>query len=365
MATMEIDLKIPDILTYLAEAGWARDQGDWRGPSAWRRPGDFEVLVPAHDGMGDGERRIRDILRCLSAAEDRPIEEIALEISRPNLDRLLIRTFPASHDAGYTSLVSGVQAVAGVRSLLRAATRAALQGPHYAFSGRAPKAVGDVLRAAELGPARPGSYVIEVRLATDVATRSQREDEVAGRTVIVHLLEAVSATHTAVLADSVEAFDELVTTGVSANLCDALSSFSARGRNEPFELTFRWARAQPREKSSDVLTFPPSSESLLLSAATRLRRLNASGSATVTGLISGLEDDSTNGDRWRIKIRGDLRTERTEEARWTTVWVRLADQATYDRAIAAHREQRRVIVSGELTSETGRVELVPGPQPEI
>jgi hypothetical protein len=362
---MTTPLKIADIVSYLAETGWEQDSDDWHGASSWRYASDFEVLVPARDGMGDGERRVRDILRCLCAVEDRPTAEIALEISRPHLDRLLFRTFPADHDAGYTSLISGVHAVEGARNLLSTAARTVLQGPHFAFVGRPPAAVGDLLRAAELGSARAGSYIIEVRLATDAPAGSRYGEEVAGRTVVAHVLEAVGAARNAVLVGSPEAFDEAVTAGVSADLCHALSSFSARGRNEPFEITFRWARARPLDTPSHVVAFPPASESLLQAAAARLRGVNASGPATVTGIVSGLEDDSASGDRWRIKIRGDLRTERVEQSRRTTVWVRLADQATYDRAISAHREARRITVSGELSSTTGRVELVPGQRPEI
>jgi hypothetical protein len=291
--------------------------------------------------------------------------DIALEISRPHLDRQLFRTFPADHDTGYTSLIAGVQAVEGVRNLLSTAVRTVLQGPHFAFAGRPPAAVGDVLRAAELGSARAGSYVIEVRLPADATARSPRGEEVAGRTVLVHMLEAVSAARNAVLADSPDAFDDSVTAGVSADLCQALSNLSGSGRSEPFEITFRWARAQPLDTPSHVLAFPPTAESLLQAAATRLRGLNASGPATVTGIVAGLHDDPAGGDRWRIKVRGDLRTERVEQSRRAAVWVRLADQATYDRAITAHRERRRITVSGELSSSTGRVELVPGRTPEI
>jgi len=362
---MTTPLKIADIVSYLAETGWERDPEDWHGASSWRYPGDFEVLVPAQDGMGDGERRVREILRWLCAVEGRAVSEIAQEISRPYLDRLLFRTFPKNHDAGYTSLVSGMQAVEGVRKLLATATRTVLQGPHFAFAGRPPAAVGNVLRAVELGSARAGSYVIEVRLPAEVPVQSRQGDPPAGRTVVAHMLEAVGAARNAVLAGSPEAFDEAVTKGVSRDLCQALSSFSTHGRNEPFEITFRWARARPLDTPSHTLAFPPTSESLLQAAAIRLRGLNASGAATVTGIVSGLQDDSASGDRWRIRIRGDLRTEHAEQSRQATVWVRLADQATYDRAITAHRERRRITVSGELSSTTGRVELVPGRRPAI
>ena len=179
------------------------------------------------------------------------------------------------------------------------------------------------------------------------------------------MLEAVSAARKAVLAEVPEAFDEAVTAGVSAQLCEALGKLSGAGRDEPFEIAFRWARVRPLGKPSHVLAFPATSESLLQAAATRLRGLNASGPATVSGIVAGLEDDPASGERWRIKVRGDLRTTHVEQSRRTAVWVRLADQATYDRAFIAHREARQITLSGELSSSTGRVELVPERRPEL
>ena len=354
---MTITLKIDDIASYLTETGWERHPRGWRDASIWQHAGDYEVMVPAHDGMGDSERRVREILRCLATVEDRSVDDIALEIARPLLDRQFFRTFPAGHDSGYTSLLSGVQSLQGVRNVLATAARTVLQGPHFAFAGRPPGAVGDILRAAELGPSRPGSYIVEVRVGTDVTARAPSGEDLGSRAVLVQMLEAVTAAHVAVLADGPAAFDDTVTAGVSADLCGALSDLSGSGRDEPFEITFSWARAQPLEKPSHVIAFPENSGSLLRAAAGRLRGMNASGAATVTGIVEGLYDDAGGNDRWRIKVRGLLHTERVERLR-RAVWVRLADQATYDMAIAAHRQRREVTMTGELSSATGRVELV-------
>ena len=361
---MTTPVKVGDIASYLAVTGWERETQGWRGASVWQHPGDYEVLLPAQDGLRDGERRIREILRCLSALENRPAADIALDIARPQLDKQFFRTFPADHDSGYTSLASGVQTVQGVRSLFSAATRTVVQGPHFSFAGRSPGAVGDLLRAVELGPSRAGSYVVEVRVAANATARTPGGEEVGGRAVLVQLLEAVSAAQVAVLADAPAAFDGAVTAGVSADLCAALSDFSGSERNEPFEIAFRWARSRPLDAPLHVVSFPETSGSLLRTAAGRLRRLNASGPATVSGVVEGLHDDAAGNDRWRIKVHGELRTEHADRAR-RAVWVRLSDQAAYDMAIAAHRQQRVITMTGELSSVTGRVELVPGPGSDI
>lgn len=356
---MTIPLKVDDIASYLADTGWERDPQGWRGASVWQHPDDYEVLVPARDGMGDNDNRVREILRCLCALEDRPAGDIALEIARPQLDKQSFRTFPTGHDPGYTSLVLGTQTVLGVRNALTAAARTVVQGPHFAFAGRQPGVVGDLLRAAELGPSRAGSYIVEIRVAADATARTPSGEQITGRAVLVQMLEAVSAAQAAVAANAPAAFDETVTAGVSADLCKALSALSGSDRSEPFEIGFRWARSQPLDVPSHVVAFPETSGSLLHAASVRLRGLNATGAATVSGVVEGLHDDSSGNDRWRIKVRGELRTEHAELVR-RAVWVRLPDQASYDRAITAHRERQVITVMGELSSVTGRVELVPG-----
>ncbi len=360
---MANSLKVTDIVGYLADTGWQAATGDQPNggrATLWYHPDDFEVLVPARDGMGDADRRIREILLCLADLENRPATDIASEIALPQLDRQFFRTFAPDHDPGYTSLVSGVQTFNAIRSLLDVATRTVVQGPHSTFVGTAPTVLRDVLRTAELGPTRVGSYVVEMRLTVGAFPQDTTGEQLSGRAVIAQMLESVTAAQAAVMTGSPAAFDEAVTGGVSANLCRALSDLCGADRKDAFEIMFRWARSAPLgETPSHVVPFPAGSGALLRAASGRLRNLVASGPATVTGVVESLHDDAAGGDRWRIKVRGELRTNLTYRGR-RAVWVRLADQASYDRAITAHREHRRITVSGELTSAAGRVELIPG-----
>jgi hypothetical protein len=119
-------LRVADIAAYLAGSGWSRTE-DWHGSGIWVHPGNYEVLVPAQDGLGDGRARIAEILRCLAALEARPEPEIAEEISRPDLDTQYVHTFPPGHAPGYTSLAAGSRAIRGVHDLLALATRTLVQ----------------------------------------------------------------------------------------------------------------------------------------------------------------------------------------------------------------------------------------------
>ena len=242
--------------------------------------------------------------------------------------------------------------------------RTVVQGPHFAVGGRVAGTVGEILRAAELGPTRPGSYVVKMRLAADALARAPGGNVVGGRLSLVHLLEAICAAQTAVVSGEPAPFDETVMAGVSADLCSALCELSGSEGSEPFEMTFRWARSQPLDEPVHVVGVPDAAGPLLGEAAARLCSLNASGAATVSRVIEGLHDDAACDDRWSIRVRRELRTEQTERTR-RVVWIRLPDQTAYDHAMRVHRERRTIVVTGELPSATGRVELVPDRGVEI
>jgi hypothetical protein len=166
-------LKVADIVGYLADTGWLPAPGDRPTDgraTLWHHSDDFEVLVPARDGMGDAERRIREILRCLADLEERPMADIASEIAFPQLDRQYFRAFTPEHDPGYISLLSGVQTFNAIRALLDVATRtvAVLEsvGQYLARSGTKFEEffqpdIEAWIRAAytDLTSRRPGSWV--------------------------------------------------------------------------------------------------------------------------------------------------------------------------------------------------------------
>jgi hypothetical protein len=348
-------LRVADIASYLAETGWLRAPRDWHGAGVWNHPDDYEVLVPAHDGFSDTPARINEALRCLAIVENRPAPEIAAEIARPDVDTQLFRTFPEGRDPGYTSIADGYRAVQGVRDVLAIAMRTVVQGPHFTFAGRPPNVVADLLHTAEIGPTRAGSYVLEARLSAQAAMPGG----ITGRTITRQIHEAIGAAGEAVSTGQLSAFeDEIVTAGLSANLCMALSDLGGIDHEAPFEIGFRWGRAVPTEFGTSSHRFPVGAGVLLREAAGRLRTLDASGAAAITGRIETLHHGTARDEQWRISVRGEFRTS-TGPVRRRKIWVRRPDQAAYDRAIAAHHRQLAVRVSGELSSSTGRVELVP------
>ncbi len=301
----------------------------------------------------------------LAAAEQRPADDIVVDINAPLDDVQSFRTFPDGMPPGCTPLEAGIRALHGVQRMIGIAARTAIEGPLADVAGRTPLAAGDLLQRVRLGPGRPGSYVFTVRVPVD--TPSPPADtalqapsaEPLGRQVARQLHEAITAANAAAAQaalDDLTAFDDTVTAGVSANFCLALSVLAGRQHEQAFDISFRWSPGLRAGLPADTVHFSDGAGQIIRSAAQRLRQIRVSGPAEVAGFVESLHDQPETADRWRVKVRGDL-TMRGGTAFGRTIWVRLDGQASYDRAIAAHQAQHLVRVRGDL-SVHGRVELV-------
>jgi len=351
-------LTIAEIKAYLTATGWRREPQTWRSASVWTSADGRQVLVPARDGMGDNDLRLGELLDGVAQVEVRSAADVAAEIGAPPTDRQTYRLFEGDDPATGVPLGSSVRALTGVRDLLGSAGRALVEGPHVTFPGSAPARVRTLLAAARLTTVSaplPG-YRVHLPLsaaASDAASSFARQ-------VGVQLHDAVGSANQAAAEAEVEGdltgFDDAVTAGVSANLCQALSDLGGRDRAQPFEIGFRWAYGVPAPLPSTTVRIESGRGAVLAAAAHHLRRLHSSGEATITGLVESLHDDANRADRWRIKVRGEVAVSRGVSAR-RTLWVRLDGHAAYDLAIAAHREQQPVQAQGRLSVVAGRLEL--------
>lgn len=341
---------VADISTYLQHTGWHQQTRAWRGASIWTQPEGHEVLVPARDDLGDADLRVREILAALSAVEKREPDEIASEIDAPHMDVQSYRTFPDGMPSGYTPLSVGLRAVQGVRDVVGAAARTAVEGPQPVYEGGNPTEVKALLGQVQLGPGRLGSFQFTVRTPLEPAL---------GRPATWQLYRAVTEIAVAVRrseGSNLGVFDETVTAGVSANLCEALSGLAGQRRRQPFEVAFRWGRGMATDALPATVRFAAGEGTVVHAAAIHLRQASLAGDAEIVGTVESLHDDPVRGDRWRIKVRGALTmAERTATDR--AAWVRLWDQVRYDAAITAHRAGRRVRAAGELSTARGRVEI--------
>lgn len=343
---MNGQLSVADISTYLEHTGWRRHPESWRGAAVWTHQDTYDVLVPARDGMGDGELRVTEIVGTLAAVEQRPPDEIAHDIGSPLADQHWYRTFTGGLPSGFTTLRAGLKALRGMVTVFSSAARAVVDGPHRAFTGKPSAEVGALVDRVELAPTRPGSYVFPVRVPLG-------ENPDLARRVSLQLLDATVAVRDAAASGDVTAFDGTVTAGVSAELCDGMQALA--GPTGRFEIGFRWARGLPSDLPGSTVTFPAGTAEIIASAANRLRHHGPSGEVIVTGAVESLHDQPNRADRWRIRVRGEVAGVRGNRR---VLWVRLPDRDAYHAAIAAHQAQQRVRASGVLSESGQRAELI-------
>ncbi len=330
--------RIADISSYLSATGWQRTPETWRGAAIWSS-GQTDVLVPPTDDMGDADLRIRELLADLAATEARDPADIARDIGSPFVDSTTYR-------AGELSLPAAADVVAGLRRMVLTAARTVIEGPQRSFVGRPPAEVSGLLGSAGLTTGRvPGfSVTLSVDVASDV-----------GRDVAIQLFDATSAVKESIEQPEDAALDGVAAAGVSASFCAALGDLG----QDHFELDFRWAHGLRSALPARVLAFPPEAGERIQHLSHRLRRLDLSGPASVVGRVESLHD-SPDGARWRVRIRGELHTDRAISGS-RGVWVRMPGQRLYDLAIAAHQTGRLVRVTGFREGATARQDLAVPP----
>jgi hypothetical protein len=358
-------LRIADIATYLQTTGWHREPTTWRSASIWTTASGHEVLLPPRDGMGDGELRVRELLDLLARREGRPRSEIATEIGSPRTD---IQTYQLDAPApdGLTALPTSLRALNGVHHVLESAARALIEGPHVVFRGPAPAPVRSLLAGSRLSTGGTEGSVLRVFVpaadpAADPASEPAGQPATGfGRRVALQLRDAVDSAGQAAAefarAGELSSFDDAVTAGVSANLCSALSDLGGPDRTAPFTIGFTWARGLPSRPPPATIRVNAGGGARLAAGAKHLRRLTNSGRATVTGTIESLHDDLARGDRWRVKVRGEVTGTHGVGSR-RTLWLRLDSPSAYDLAIRAHRERQPIRAEGTLQVDGGRLEL--------
>lgn len=307
---------VQDIQTYLRDNGWEHSL-NWHEAPVWSHADGYEVLVPPRDDLADTDLRVRELLNVLAAAEQRPADDIIVDINAPLDDIQSFRTFPEGMPPGFTPLEVGIRALQGVQSMIGIAARTVVEGPLPEFAGGTPPTASNLLQRVRLGPGRPGSYVFTVRVPVDAPSRSTdttpqaQPDEPLGRQVARQFHEAItaaSAATTRATLDDLTAFDETATAGVSANLCLALSVLAGQQYEHAFDVTFRWSHRLRTELPADTTHFAEGTGKVIRAAARHMRQVRISGAAEVTGFVESLHDQPETADRWRIKVRGDLTT---------------------------------------------------------
>ncbi|MEV0680548.1 hypothetical protein AB0I60_28935 [Actinosynnema sp. NPDC050436] len=336
-----------DIVTYLTAAGW-RDAGRWRRSTVWNRTSggeEFEALVPDSPDLRDYPARVADVLEAIAQAEGRTTGAVLHDVRSLLVDVQNVRTEPAS-PSGSIPLRQGVQAVKGIRDLFAAAaSTATLDDPTAVLPSTMPRDVWRFLDHVRLGESQRGSYIMRVETQLGPTTDGLA---LPPRVVLDQLYRAAEGARQAAV-ESVRSrdsrvFEEVVGSGVSADLCEALVAISG-GDGIPFELNFAWAPARPLGRSTPDLRFDRSLLPALREGGRHLRATIRAGTTTATGRVTRLERGG-GGRGGQVMILGLLELE-GREIPGQSISVSLSP-VQYQDAIRAHADNLIVVAVGHL-----------------
>lgn len=332
-----------EVATYLRAAGW-RVADESERASVWVREterGEVDVCLPATMRFRDYSRRIAELVTTLSTVEQRSSGMVLRDLKSGGLDVQHIRTMPDG-PSGTTPLHQGFLAMQGVHDLyLAAATSANPEQREVILPSAKPRDVWDFAKNIRFGQTAPGSYVLRVETPLMSAQESGSLDS---RNVLGHLHSAVQSAYTAAsqsLDCGSRAFEDHVSGGVSANLCEALSDIGDRGSCE-FEMGFDWARAQPFEEPTPALHFDTGMVGALKRGGQHLRSVSASEEAVVEGRVVELRRHKLSGPG-SVLVDALVTTDRTSFR--DEVLVPLPGEE-YERAVREHRTNNRIKVRG-------------------
>lgn len=213
-----------------------------------------------------------------------------------------------------------------------------------------------------MGQTERGSYVLTIlspvapaltpegELPLDLAPSEPYERQVT-RTLAEGLAAMAQAARHAASSGGMGAFEQAVSQGVSANLCEAVAGLSAVSPAEGLEIRIAWARTRPAGASIPSRIVLGSDSIPLIQEAARLFKDTASvEDVEAQGVVTRLSRGPQQGP-------GEITLEGLVDDQLRRVAVELSE-GVYSQAVQAHDQRQRVACSGDLEKERGGFRLM-------
>ena len=265
MNSFELTRAVEDIVPsqlekYLVATGWVGDGAISNKAKIWHRPEEgyfsFEVVQPIKSDLRDYCLRVREAIQVLSEFEERSFSKITEDVVNYDLDIIKVRVVSPDVEGGAIPMDDGVLLFERAKDLLVSSTLSAFRKKRF-FYGNWPIAVREFLDTLRFGQTERGSYVVNV-IAPLVKFSDEtfpETDRSITRSVTSNLSASLKAAKSAISkyekTKDVVAFEEAVSSGVSANLCDAIIGISGSKKNRDVEISIQLA---PSEKESNEIT---------------------------------------------------------------------------------------------------------------
>ncbi len=356
-------LRPHDVAAYLRTRGWSVEGtvGAFtryaRGTNGARE----QLEVPRESEYEDYPLRMGEVLRALSRLEKRSQLELLSDLGAAGTDVVRMRLTGTDLTDGSVPLEDGALLVERVRDVMLASACAVVQ-PRPLFGTRKPAEAIEYVRKLRLGQTEVGSFVVKVLspvppllspleagnlFPEDPPPFERRVTEMLLRGSRAATGAAVEAGATGTLAP----FEQAVAAGLSANLCEGLSSMLVDRTFSSLEISVGWARSRPAPKgATDVVRVTRENAELMVAAAQQLKARAPREGFELEGYVVALDNEhvGTKGGVITVAAEVDAGTRRVRV---------VLDAADYTKALEAHGKMARVGCSGRLGKAGRQYEL--------
>lgn len=356
------DRTVPPLFAekYLSASGWrALDTVPERyillGLKRGRK--DFEAFLPLKETFRDYSRRMSELLSVLELVESRPRLAIVEDILAAPYDVVRFRAIHENNEEGSVALDAGVTLVARSRDAVMAASCAAVERRPF-FPTRKPAEAVDLIKNSRLGQTEQGSFVVRVYVPIVTlepelmqAQIEGAEPDSFGRRTTKLLLTAVR--RIAAIASSGKTpqahdFGAAMNSGVTANLCDALTEIRNSGARA-VELGVRWSLLAPAPSIPREVRIDETADDVLKDAS-RFYRSDSRPGQLISGTVTVLK-------REQNQLSGYITIATHVDGEPRRVLAALAGE-DYHNAVEAHDKKLVVVCRGDLVKSGKRFELI-------
>lgn len=343
-----------EVISYLRATGWTQRDVRPERYSVWARGnghGDYEITVPL-SRFKDFALRMSEVLETLESAEGRSQLQILADLSISNADVVRISSNIAETADGTIPIEDAVALVQKARDAVLAAACSAIE-PRAYFAPRKFDQALDYVRKVKMGQTERGSYTVTVVSRVAPVLQQQPLGDVEEpyerrvvRTLGTGITTIRAAAEVAAATGRLESFEEGISLGVSANLCNALVGMvEDREFVRGLEFSFSWSRSRPQmqQEVPARILISPDSLPVIEEAGRLLRAISPREEFELIGIVVKL-DRQPDEQLGRVTVLGFI------EDRTHSIRMELAGE-DYTRAVTAHDERKLVFVRGDLFKE--------------
>lgn len=346
-----------DVASWLVGRDWARVSKAQGVAALWLRGAD-EVLQPLVPNARDYESRIDDLLATVSRVERVDRGQVTQEIESEGSDLCEWIGGINEHESS-VALEDGFKLVGGARNAFISAANASISRRGY-FGHSSLKVAREHAKFVRMGHTRRGSYVVPILSRIPGATLSPSDDrpmldvdmieQPFARRVMAQLATGLTALQAlAVTSDRLPtqvAIVESVGSGVSFELCRAISETLSGDSFSDLHMAFKWARRVPGAPPVTRVEFPEDAKRAVDHVAEYLRNADVIAEQTVHGFVRGhrLERGAPTGT---VTIRASF------GATARLVNVELKRDQVHE-ALQAADQDRPVDITGRLVRVAGK-----------